>query len=163
MRDGTDGHICLDSFRFIKEDGSFGIPNEITNMDDVSHYGQDKLEAVFNVKNISPNSNSHWCAWGTTIITLDFGNNIDFRSYKFIPHANSCTNDPQGWRIWASHDSGDWIKMSSEDHDCPILNLSGWNEYTIFESGKNIFTLTTFDVWTKICPFCELYVKKIFW
>ena len=128
----------MNGFRFIRSDGKYGVPISVTNSDDRNSeaYGQSCLNNVFNV-NDSPGGDNldHWCAWDTTILTLDFGKKESFKEYKFVPYPTPCTNDPQGWKILGSHDNSNWIEIISEDHDCPLPNLSDWNTYLLPSTG----------------------------
>ena len=136
-RDGTHEHICLDAFRFIMADGKYGVPVAVTNSQAGKDYGTDKLKPVFNVGG-SPTNNgkSHWCAWGLTTISVTFAQPVAVTAYKFIPHANACTNDPQTWYIGAGNSAtGSFDTVAHENVDCPLPSLTSWNTYQIPKEG----------------------------
>ena len=132
-RDGTDNHICINAFRFIRLDGTLAIPIAVQVTLTGSNYGQSALELAFNVNDKTGiNGSRHWCGWGHSDIIVTFANEETFGSYKFIPHSHSCTNDPQTWFIEGKKTNDpNWTHLSDEDHDCPLPHLDGYNEYDI--------------------------------
>lgn len=121
-REGTHSHICLDGFRFIRSDTSYGIPIGVTATQTGTMYSQDSLNRVFNVNNNPGGDNTnHWCATGFTDIVVTFASPEQFSSYKFMPHSNDCTNDPQTWYVEAKN-SGDatWTRLADENRNCPL-------------------------------------------
>ena len=131
-RDGTANHICFDAFRFITPDGTSPAPTAISYSSGAQHYGQTSLERVFN-KDDDPggDSRSHWCAWSKPTIDVTFAEPQHFARYKFWPHSSACGNDPQTWNIRASTDGASWTTLATEDHDCPLPNLNGFNWYDL--------------------------------
>merc|ERR1712224_429039 len=133
-KDGTHDHICLDAFRFVKPDNKgYGIPIKVSNKQGGQDYGLTKLQQVVNLKGSRTNDGrSHWCAWKKTTITFEFSGPVTFASYKFVPHANACTNDPQGWDIQVSNSaSSGWSTIQHIDIKCPLKNLKGYNEWKL--------------------------------
>jgi len=134
-KDGTDAHICIDKFRFVKANGEYGVPIDASSTQPGHEYGQSSLRSAFNVGgSTTSESASHWCAWGLTVITVEFSEPVEFVSYKFVPHSSSCTNDPQAWEIQVSEerDSG-YETIQTVTKDCPLDHLSDYNTWTLDE------------------------------
>ena len=134
VTDGTDGHICIDRFRFVKEDGTYGVPSSVTVPQGTNVYSD--VGQAFNIQgwgSSTSNDEKHWCAWGLTIVQMEFAEPTKFVSYKFETHSNLCTNDPQEWKIKASNDGSTWAVVDHQDRNChsnPIAR-EGYNEFQI--------------------------------
>ena len=106
--DGTSGQTCLEAFRFVRADGSYGIPTDVSSIETGSADSLNNLRRVFNVGDDPGGDNTvtdGWCAHGETSITVDFGTDQLFSSYKFVPR-RTCDDDPQAWEALGLGDNG---------------------------------------------------------
>ena len=83
IKEGEKDHICFDRFRFVEENGSYGVPNKVQFRGN-KLYSQDGH--TFNIKGWGSNtqeSAKHWCAWGLVNVIMEFDEPKAFLSYKF--------------------------------------------------------------------------------
>lgn len=142
VRDGSavDNHICIDGFRFVKPDGTYGEPTDVTLLrGERSHGrgGQDLIDGVrpgdyteggtiessFNMKGSTgagPNSEytgTTWCAFSNPDIMLTFEEPEAFTNYKMYVQGG-CENSPQEWKILGSDDkdaaTDSWLEVAHE-------------------------------------------------
>ena len=144
LKDGTAGHICINRFRLVQEDGRYGVPTKVTFLQGNNPYSTNGHP--FNINGWGSPDNEiaeHWCSWDLPVIVMEFSEPTSFTSYKFETHETPCTNDPQEWNIEVSIDGTNWTVANHQKRDC-VTNPIARNGYNEFPLGRNECSINNF-------------------